>query len=233
MKENILIIDDDVSILAAFEEVLTEYGYAVDTVENEKSALEKINTKKYDIVIVDMVLKETKGLDLISKIQDKFQDIVTIALTGYSPQEYVTHSFRQGAVAFITKPCTREDLVAAICHGLAQRENRKGTQNTTTSFSWEQIIRENPSCVDTILNFAKRKIDKEVFYKVKRCKRNFECLFSEESNVCPGESHVEEVAVFIKKECKKECCNNNQFSFGYAFCCSCPIRGELYKKHKI
>ena len=76
MKENILIIDDDVSISTALQEILVEYGYAVDTAEDEVQALEKINTKKYDIAIVDMVLKETSGLDLISKLQKRFQDVV-------------------------------------------------------------------------------------------------------------------------------------------------------------
>ena len=233
MKEKILIVDDDSSILLAFDEMLTEYGYAVDTAEDEVGALEKISIKQFDIAIVDMMLKETKGLDLIGKLQNKFQNIVAIALTGYPPQEYVAKSFCQGAIEFLTKSCDREDLVAAICRGLAQREARKENKNARSSFPWEQIIRENPSCVDTILKYSKRKIDAETFMKTKRCCRNFECLLSEDMNCCLLERNIGEGTSFISKENKRGCESSNMLSFGSSFICNCPIRGELYRKHKI
>jgi len=231
MQEQVLIIDDDVSILAAFAEILTEYGHTVDTAEDEVTALDKMHAKKYDIAIVDMVLKETKGIDLIVKIQERFQDIVVVAITGYPPEDYVVNSIRQGAVEFLTKPCEREDLVAAICRGLTQRRNRENSQKTTSFFPWQQIIRENPSCVDTILRFAKRKIDKEIFKKVKTCERNFVCLFSDTADVCPVEDRIGDCTCFIAKETERACESENQFTFGFShIICSCPIRAELHRK---
>jgi len=230
MQEQVLIVDDDVSILAAFAEILTEYGYTVDTAEDEVTALGKVHAKKYDIAIVDMVLKETKGIDLIVKIQETLQDIVVVAITGYPPEDYVANSIRQGAVEFLAKPCEREDLVAAICRGLIQRRNREDSQKEKSSFPWKQIIAENPSSVDTILRFAKRKIDKGVFRKVKRCERNFVCLFTEGADVCPIEDRVGDCTCFIAKETERACESKNQSTFGFSHICSCPIRAELHHK---
>lgn len=236
MKENILIVDDDVSILEGLGTMLTEHGYDVDTAEDEAQALENMDSKKYHIAIVDLVLKETNGLDLISKLQETYSDIITIALTGQAPREYVAKSFRNGAVKFLTKPCSRENLIAAICQGLELREDKKNSKDKIQSrFPWEKIIHDNPSCVDTILEHAKRKIDKEIFKEVKRCKSDFDCLLSEklDSCLCPVESYISANLCFIKKESRKNCISGNQLSFGYGYICNCPVRAELYRKYAI
>ena len=233
MKENILIIDDDISILAGFKEMFTEYGYFVETAETEKEALQKVKKRKFDIAIVDMVLKESNGLDLIDKLNQLSNEIIILALTGYPPQKYVANSLRAGALRFLTKPIEREDLISVICDELVKRENNRDLVSKKPAFPWKNIFAENPACSDTILKFVKRKVDKEVLKKVSRCEQNFECLLSDEPELCSCNYMLKDDICFIDNDTKKICPNNNQISFGYSFFCTCPVRGALKKGYKL
>ncbi len=229
MKKNVLIVDDDAAILDGFEEILTENGFFVSTAFDEKQALNKLREKEHHAAVIDIVLKESNGLEIIKTIRKNYNKTAIIALTGYPNAEYAINSFHKGAFEFLKKPCSQEDLISAINRGLANKKDNSQNQAEPLYFPWDKIIQDNPSCADTILDFAKRPVLKEVFCKIRRCEENFQCICSDKPKTCVAELYVGERTCFINKDRKRTCCSNNQISFGDGYVCLCPIKCELFK----
>ncbi len=66
--KSILIVDDDRSILRAFSRILQRAGFHIETAESGKEAQAKIQAKNYDIALIDVILGDGNGLDLLPKI---------------------------------------------------------------------------------------------------------------------------------------------------------------------
>ena len=114
MKKNILIVDDDISILDAFEKTLVENGYSIGRALNETEALCCIEKCHYHLAIVDIILGKNSGLELIDKIKAENENIIIVATTGYPSDENIQGSFDHGACELLKKPCDQEDLLNAI-----------------------------------------------------------------------------------------------------------------------
>ena len=67
-KKRILVIDDDKSILRAFTRIRQKSGYEVDAAETGKEAIEKAETGRYDLALVDVRLPDMDGTDLVCRM---------------------------------------------------------------------------------------------------------------------------------------------------------------------
>ena len=107
MKENgktVLVVDDDKSILRTFTRILQRAGYQTETAESGKEALEKIQARSYDIALVDIILGDSNGLDLLPKIAENSPKTVKIMVTGSDSTEKRNEAHKNGADAYLTKP---------------------------------------------------------------------------------------------------------------------------------
>ncbi len=107
MEENgktVLVIDDDKSILRTFTRILQRAGYQTETAENGKEALEKIQARSYDIALVDIILGDSNGLDLLPKIEENSPKTVKVMMTGADSYEKRDAASKNGADAYLTKP---------------------------------------------------------------------------------------------------------------------------------
>ena len=102
--KSILIVDDDRSILRTFTRILQRAGFDTETAENGKEALVKIQTKNYDIALIDVILGDSNGLDLLPRIQETSPKTIKIVMTGADTSEKKDEACRNGADAFLTKP---------------------------------------------------------------------------------------------------------------------------------
>ena len=80
-KKNILVIDDDKSILRTFTRILQKNGYIIDVAETGKEALEKADKRKYDLALIDIRLPDMEGTDLLIKMQHSMRDSIKIMIT--------------------------------------------------------------------------------------------------------------------------------------------------------
>jgi len=140
LKENILLVDDDVFILNAFEEILTENGYSVGRAASENEALVSLEAQNYHMAIIDVVLQDTNGIELIAKIRAKSKQTAIIMITGFPSVESAVGSFRCGSFDYLEKPCKREVLVDAIQKGLREKEEKedfeKNKNDNIKQFFW-------------------------------------------------------------------------------------------------
>ena len=121
MKENcktVLLIDDDKSILRTFTRILQRAGYQTETAENGKDALEKIQARSYDIALVDIILGDSNGLDLLPKIEENSPKTVKIMMTGSDSYEKRDEACKNGADAYLTKPVNPEILLDVFAEKL-------------------------------------------------------------------------------------------------------------------
>ncbi|MCW8814113.1 MAG: response regulator, partial [Chlorobium sp.] len=116
--EKILVIDDEQVILDAVSRIVSTEGIKVDVETNSKNALKLLSQKDYSLVLCDILMPEMDGFSVLEEIQNKKINIPVIMITGYSTVENAVTSLYKGAIDFIPKPFSFEELESAINRGL-------------------------------------------------------------------------------------------------------------------
>jgi len=120
-NSRILIIDDEVGIRQGCCRVLQPQGHMVDTAETFQEGLRKIEETAYDLVLLDVMLPDGKGIDLLEPIRKKDPETVAIIITGYATVELAVDTIKKGAYNFISKPFTADLLLITVNQGLEKR----------------------------------------------------------------------------------------------------------------
>jgi two-component system, OmpR family, response regulator VicR len=113
-RARILYVEDDTTLQYVTRDNLELKGYSIDSCEDGEAALERINTRTYDLCILDVMLPKMDGFTLAGKIREKNADIPILFLTARSTREDRIHGLRLGADDYITKPFSIEELVLKI-----------------------------------------------------------------------------------------------------------------------
>jgi DNA-binding NtrC family response regulator len=121
-KKMILIIDDDKSIQQIFARILKKQGYDTDSAETGQEAIEKLQTQKYNLTLIDIKLPDTNGTDLITRIHAIDPNMIKIAITGFPSIEDATRVIDRGASAYLVKPVKSEELIKIIAEKLNKQE---------------------------------------------------------------------------------------------------------------
>ena len=110
-KYSIVIIDDEVEILDMLSRFLSRnQNFAVQTFSNPVSALSSINNNtKYDLVLLDIMMPQMNGLDVLEKLKDMNSDQKVIMMTAYSTLDKVLKSHKIGATNYVMKPFSSLD----------------------------------------------------------------------------------------------------------------------------
>lgn len=120
-KQNILIVDDSQDSLDLIGSQL-EDDYIVTAVTSVCEAIRKLESGRYHIAIVDLVLPGENGLDLISEISTKFTYTAVIAVSGQASIETAVQAMKLGASEFIEKPIRNLDLINILVEKTLQAQ---------------------------------------------------------------------------------------------------------------
>ena len=107
---NILIVDDEPTIREACAEVAKQSGLRPIAVASAEEALEVLENSAVDIVLTDLMLQRTSGLDLLKRVHDASPMLPVIVLTQYGTIDSAVAATRLGAVDYVTKPFRIEEL---------------------------------------------------------------------------------------------------------------------------
>ncbi len=114
MKEpadnNILVIDDEVAVNNNIRKILVKKGYHVDQAVTKAEALDKIEAEAYRLVLLDLKIPGVKGLELLKAVRDRNPETNVIIITGYASLETAIESARQGAIDYLPKPFTPDEI---------------------------------------------------------------------------------------------------------------------------
>jgi PAS domain S-box-containing protein len=126
----ILVIDDEKRIREACCSVLTEEGFTVDTAADGSKGLELIHKGHFDIVLLDLMMPNLSGFDVLSKIKTLRPDTVVIVITGYATLEHSIEAMKKGAFDFIPKPFSPEQLRVLVAKALTHYRALEDIANT-------------------------------------------------------------------------------------------------------
>jgi DNA-binding NtrC family response regulator len=125
---HVLVVDDEQNIRHLCSEVAAQSGMKATAVATAAEALELLEYSAVDILITDLHLGESNGLDLIRQIQDSFNHVAVIVITGYGSIDSAVTATRLGAVDYITKPFRVEELRSRLEHAAQGVELRLENQ---------------------------------------------------------------------------------------------------------
>jgi len=103
MKDSrILIADDDETLCYLLKEELVNEGYTVDVVYDGKDAIENLKKRFYDVLLLDLEMREVHGEKVLSYAKENHPSLQVIVLTAKSDMRTAINCIKQGAYDFIT-----------------------------------------------------------------------------------------------------------------------------------
>ena len=123
-KARILAVDDEAIILDSFRKILVVAGYSIDTVEKGREALGLIRNRDYDFVFTDLKMPEMDGLEVTKAVKHLRPDIDVIVITGYASIETAVETMKYGAMDYVQKPFTEDELIEFFNKCLIRRNDR-------------------------------------------------------------------------------------------------------------
>ena len=118
----ILVCDDDETLCYLLKEQLLEEGFGVDAVYDGSFAIEAIKKKHYDVVLLDLNMKETSGEEVLKFVSDYNASIHVVILTAQSEIRKAIDCIKLGAYDFITKPYNFDELVLAVNRAIEHKD---------------------------------------------------------------------------------------------------------------
>jgi len=126
---SILVVDDESGIRESLGALLRDEGYDVEAAASGEECLEQIERKAFDLVLLDIWLPKTDGLDTLERIQAMDNAPVVVMISGHGNIEAAVRSTKLGAFDFVEKPLSLEKIMVVVRNALEyvrlENENRR------------------------------------------------------------------------------------------------------------
>ncbi len=129
-QADILVIDDEQVIVDAVVKICSSEGFSVNTSLNASDALHKVENHNYRLIICDIMMQEIDGFQFLNELQKKKISTPVIMTTGYSTVENAVKSLYNGAIDFIPKPFTVDELLSSVQRGMKYLEIQNQLKTT-------------------------------------------------------------------------------------------------------
>ena len=156
---NILVVDDLKPIRELLNKILARNGHYVAQAASAEEAIKLMREDIFDMAIVDLILGEVNGTDLLRIVKDIFPDIEVIMITGYDAVDMAVESMKLGAYDFVTKPINIEELLLIIERSLQKRELTDSVRALQAQikerYRFTNVI-GNTSCMQAVFTLIER-----------------------------------------------------------------------------
>jgi len=112
--EKILVVDDDGAILRLVATILRREHYHVDMASGGKEALSKIELTPYDVIVLDLMMPEVSGLDVLKSLDVSFPKIKCVVILSAASSFDVAESVNSNVFVSLRKPFDNAALIAAV-----------------------------------------------------------------------------------------------------------------------
>lgn len=119
---HIMVVDDDLYLLAAIEQNLMLSGYTVETFGNPLEALARLEPTSFSAVLADIRMPEMDGMTLLSRMLEKDPDLPVILITGHGDISMAVEAVKKGAYNFLQKPVDEDVILATLSRAIERRQ---------------------------------------------------------------------------------------------------------------
>jgi DNA-binding NtrC family response regulator len=157
-NSKILVCDDDETLCYLLKEQLLEEGFSVDAVYDGKFAIEAVKAKNYDVLLLDLNMRDVQGEEVLKFIKESGYNIQVIILSAQSEMKKAIQCIKNGAYDYITKPYDFEELVLTVNRAIEHRNLLVTTVLLSKEISKkhsEKIIGESKA-IQRVLNLANK-----------------------------------------------------------------------------
>lgn len=152
----ILVVDDDLYLLAAIKQTLTLNGYAATTCGNPLEALARLGDQPFASVLADIRMPEMNGMVLLERILERDADLPVILITGHGDISLAVEAVKKGAYDFLQKPVDEDIILATLERAIERRllvlENRRLEEQLTraraTRSRFYDLVGNHPSMLE-------------------------------------------------------------------------------------
>ncbi len=113
-EATIVVVDDEPSNLTSLEKIFQREGLRVFTAENAKLALELVRKHRVQVVLTDLMMPGTNGVELLRAVKELSPDTEVVMMTAYGTVEVAVQAMREGAYDFVEKPLKRMTIVKTV-----------------------------------------------------------------------------------------------------------------------
>jgi len=128
VKASVLVVDDDPMVREVVTESIKAAGFQADECADGAEAVEKNTRDPYDLIVTDMRLPGLDGLSLIKQLKSLKSDTDVIVMTGYGSIENAVECMKAGALEYLIKPFTVDQIQLAVRKAVEHRELRRRAQ---------------------------------------------------------------------------------------------------------
>src|SRR5690554_1879864 len=153
MDIRVLVVDDDVAFCTLLHTFLKKKGFTVSNAFTGKEATEIVEKEVFDVVITDIRLPDSDGLQILKKVKEKNFETQVILMTGYTDIKTAVNAMKQGAFDYVGKPINPDELLHTIKAALSKKESAPATTSPTKTSSGSQ---ENPDFVKGVSSVSKK-----------------------------------------------------------------------------
>lgn len=132
----ILLVDDDQDVLDMYGEILKDAGYAVDFALDGEKALELCEKKKYDLILLDLMMPVMDGIECLKRLradESKYGHPVVVALTNVTMAVNVREAFENGADGYLVKLSVSNDMLVEKVAGYLKGFKQGAPEATPTT----------------------------------------------------------------------------------------------------
>src|SRR5262250_105706 len=124
-KGSILVVDDESEIREGLELLLKTEGYQVASAETALSGLSRLEEKPFDLLLLDVSLPDRNGIELLKDIRRQDPHLPVVLITAYGSIEMARAAFKSGAMDYITKPWSNDELLAQVAQAVEAHRLRE------------------------------------------------------------------------------------------------------------
>jgi len=151
----ILIIDDEARVRDSLKVLLSNEGFNIQTGCNGREAIECLNKDSYDIVLLDMIMPDMNGHQVMDYIKGQYPDIMIIIMTGHASIDSAVESLKKGAYDYLRKPFDFEELLARVKNTINQIKLKKEHELVNgrlkvTEQRYQYLVNASPDIIYTL-----------------------------------------------------------------------------------
>jgi len=145
VSERILIVDDEDIVVRSCLRALAAEGRVIDSATNGAEALERVEAARYDVLVLDIMMPNVDGLEVLQRVKESHPDIEIVMVTGLSQIDTAVRSMKLGAFDYIPKPFDPEELRLVVERALERRRPAQEAAPGADCYRFENIVGTSPA----------------------------------------------------------------------------------------